>query len=145
MKETYYLNQDTVPTIPVPHDCVIKDIRVGESSISFIFEDDISQHDSIKSIRPGAKSLIVTFHLLTDISDATMFVRGRANRLLHRPGAYKEIDDTKLEAALHSLAGHNLAYLYHNVGYCSLIIHLWAAKSIVLDLNTDYVLFEWVE
>lgn len=24
MKKTYYLNKDVLPTIPVPHDCIIK-------------------------------------------------------------------------------------------------------------------------
>ena len=28
MKKTYYLNKDVLPTIPVPHDCIIKKIRI---------------------------------------------------------------------------------------------------------------------
>ena len=145
MKEIYYLNKNEVPTIPVPHDCVIKDVRLDENSIVFVFEDDISYHDGIKSIRPDAKSLVVTCHFLCDKSDITMFVRGKANRLLHKPGTYKEIENRKLEMVLQELIKQNLTYLYHNVGYCSMIVQLWSARSVILDLTIDYAEFEWLE
>ena len=32
MKETFYLNGKEVPTIPVPHDCIVKDIKLKEVS-----------------------------------------------------------------------------------------------------------------
>ena len=32
MKKTYYLNKDVLPTIPVPHDCIIKKIRIEPCS-----------------------------------------------------------------------------------------------------------------
>lgn len=55
MKETYYLNGKEAPTIPVPHDCIIKDIKLDEGNPVFSFEDDISYHDSIKNIYPKVK------------------------------------------------------------------------------------------
>ena len=66
MKETYYLNGDILPTIPVPHDCVIKKVRLENQHIIFEFEDDISRYDSIKNFKPEVKSLTVKYHLLSD-------------------------------------------------------------------------------
>ena len=58
-KEIYYLNGETLPTIPLPHDCVIKSLAIKDQCMEFVFEDDISYHDSIKYYRPDAKSLIM--------------------------------------------------------------------------------------
>lgn len=35
MKETYYLNQETLPQMPVPHDNQIKRITVDQEFITF--------------------------------------------------------------------------------------------------------------
>ena len=53
------------------------------TSLRFIFEDDITYHDSIKSICPNSdfKSLIIKFHLLDDIHDIGMFVKKKTNGL----------------------------------------------------------------
>jgi len=67
MIEKYYLNTDVIPTIPVPHDCVIKEITFDSDFLVLKFEDDISYYDSIKSIRPNAKSLVVRIHLYDPI------------------------------------------------------------------------------
>ena len=88
MKEMYHLDTKIVPTIPVPHDCVVKEIRLEDNILIFIFEDDISYHDSIQNIRPGAKSLMIRFHLIQDIYDINLFVQSTANRFLHKPGVY---------------------------------------------------------
>lgn len=47
VEEKYYLNTNTLPTIPVPHDCIIKEIQLGNDSLVFIFEDNISNNDYI--------------------------------------------------------------------------------------------------
>lgn len=39
MKETYYLNGKEVPTIPVPHDCIVKEIKLDDGNLVFGFED----------------------------------------------------------------------------------------------------------
>ncbi|MBR6424372.1 MAG: hypothetical protein IKS29_00270, partial [Oscillospiraceae bacterium] len=66
MKEKYFLNGESLPTIPVPHDCVIKKIQLKDQCIEFIFEDDISYHDSIQYYKPDAKSLIIRYHFAYD-------------------------------------------------------------------------------
>jgi hypothetical protein len=144
-KHTYYLNTNVMPTIPVPHDCVIKEIVLTENILTFIFEDDITYHDSIKSICPNSdfKSLIIKFHLLDDIHDISMFVKKKTNRY-HTTSLYKEIFLSKDKYALLNLPKNRLEYLGHNVGYCSIIVKLWSKKSIVLDMTVDYVEFEWI-
>lgn len=57
--EKYFLNGDTLPTIPVPHDCVIDKITVEDHYIIFTFEQNISFHDSIKNIKPDANISII--------------------------------------------------------------------------------------
>jgi hypothetical protein len=163
-KHTYHLNTNVMPTIPVPHDCVIKEIVLEEdslhagvetlragvetlraTSLQFIFEDDITYHDSIKSICPNSdfKSLIIKFHLLDDIHDISMFVKKKTNRY-HTTSLYKEIFLSEDKYALLNLPKNRLEYLGHNVGYCSIIVKLWSKKSIVLDMTVDYVEFEWI-
>ena len=39
MKETYYLNGKEVPTIPVPHDCIVKDIKLEHIILIIRFKD----------------------------------------------------------------------------------------------------------
>ena len=62
----YYLNKDTVPTIPTPHDCEIKKVTIQGDYIIFEFDDDISYHDSIRHFIPDAKSLVIKIHLVDD-------------------------------------------------------------------------------
>ncbi|MGN0600159.1 MAG: hypothetical protein ACI4JK_09720 [Oscillospiraceae bacterium] len=145
MKETYYLNTNELPTIPVPHDCVIKEIKLEEDCLTFVFEDDISYHDSIKNISPTAKSLIINFHFMNDIYDISLFMRDKPNRISRKAGVFKEIELPEERDVLLNLPKSILEYLYHNVGYCSIIIKLWSSDSIVLDMAVDYVEFEWIE
>ena len=144
MKEIYYLNAKELPTIPVPHDCIIKEITVEDDSLVFIFEDDISYHDSIKNTRPDAKSLIIRFHFLNDINDIQTFMRKKPDRLLNKTGVYKEIDLINQRNILIENSGKKLEYLYHNVGYCSIIVKLCSLNSVILDMDIDYVEFEWI-
>jgi len=145
MKETYYLNDKEVPTIPVPHDCVVKDIQLENGNLVFRFEDDISYHDSIKNNYPKAKTLIIRFHLLQDIFDINLFIRSKANRLFHKAGVFREIDLSKRQNDLINLTKDNLEYLYHNVGYCSIIVQLWSSRDVVFNIAADYVELEWIE
>lgn len=146
MKEKYYLNKNDLPVIPTPHDCVINKIRLEGKNLILIFENDISVHDSVRCPKPEAKSLIMTFHLLGDICDISLLQRKRHpfNRVLHRPGVYKEIDIDKDINKLTSLTSSSLEYLYHYVGYCSIILKLWSMGSIILDIPADYVELEWI-
>ena len=68
----YYLNKDTVPTIPTPHDCEIKKVTIQGDHIIFEFEDDISYHYSISHFNPDAKSLVIKIHLVDDFDTYKM-------------------------------------------------------------------------
>ena len=127
MKEQYFLNGESLPTIPVPHDCIIKNVRLKNQCIEFVFEDDISNYDSIKHYKPDAKSLIIRYHFANDPNDYSIYRWIKPNRLLAKPE-----DNYRLE------------YLYHNVGYCSIITKLFSNGYIILDADIDYVEFEWI-
>ena len=146
MKETYFLNGESLPTIPVPHDCVIKKIRLKDQFIEFIFEDDISYHDSIKYYKPDAKSLIIRYHFSDDPDDYSIYKWIRPNRLLSKlfskDGHYKRIKNSLLTELPEGK--FRLEYLYHNVGYCSIITKLFSNGYIILDAEVDYVEFEWI-
>ena len=134
----YYLNKETVPTILGPHDCVIKRVSIQEDFIIFEFEDDISHYDSIHYINPKAKSLVIKIHL-TDTFDTY--------RMKHylKPwckGTYARIDNNKLKSIAEK---EQLTYLYHTVGYESIIIKLDSNAPLVVDINADYVEYKWIE
>ncbi len=112
----YYLNKDTVPTIPTPHDCVIEKVSIQEEYIIFEFEDDISCHDSVRHVMPDAKSLVIKIHLIDDFYTYKM-------KHYRRPwykGDYACIDNLLLEKIVEK---GRLEYLYHYVGYQSIIIN----------------------
>lgn len=139
MKEIYDLNKETLPTICVPHDCVVKDIQLKDQTLIFIFEDNISSHDSIQATHPNAKSLIVQYHL-TEESAFSVYVWEKPGRFLRKDGCYRRLDNSQLFA----FAGH-IEYLYHNVGYCSIIIKLCADSEVILDAYVDHLEYEWIE
>lgn len=62
--ETFNLIGQQLPTIPVPHDCVIKEIALDEGWLILSFEDDLSYHESIKCIHPNARTLTIKFHMI---------------------------------------------------------------------------------
>ncbi len=146
MKEQYNLSTDSLPTIPVPHDCVIKTIIIDKARqcISFVFEDDISGYDSIADTHPGAKSLIIKYHFYNDIEDYQLYKMMRPTLFL-RNGGYKCLADyPKNHEELLKLTKYNLEYLYHYVAYKAIIIVLWAETHIVLKLDVDTIEYEWI-
>ena len=66
MTERYRLDGELLPTIPVPHDGMITRLEIGGDCITFRFEEDIGRRDAIAYIHPGAKSLIIRYHLTED-------------------------------------------------------------------------------
>lgn len=140
-KEIYYLNKNELPNIPVPHDCIIKDISFEEKTIVIAFEDDISYHDSIKYSRPNVKTLVVRYHLEYDSEDFRIYRWKKPSKIFGKEGSYKELDGSMLI----DLPKARLEYLYHYIGYCSIIIKMWAGDSIILDANVDYVEYEWID
>jgi hypothetical protein len=148
MKESYCLNTDSLPTIPVPHDCRIKCIRIENQSIVFIFEDDISWHDSIVAINPKAKSLVIRYHLVNDVRDYELYKWVKPN-LLFREGGYKSIAHCLKKGQheiLKGLTHSELTYLFHYVGYNTIVIELYSesARQIVLKGDVDAVEYEWI-
>ena len=146
MKEKYFLNGESLPTIPEPHDCVIKKIQLKDQCIEFIFEDDISYHDSIQHYKPDAKSLIIRYHFAYDIDDFSIYKWVKPMRLLSKlfsiDGHYKRIKNSLLTELPEGK--FKFEYLYHNVGYCSIITKLFSNGYIILDADIDYVEFEWI-
>ena len=142
MKHVYYLNEKTLPTIPVPHDCVIKRIQLTDQCIVLIFEDDISYHDSIRHIMPEAKSLIVRYHFADDGNSFSIYQWTASRKPFSKVGYYKCIDNRMLTKIPEGK--YKVEYLYHNVGYRSIITKLFANGYIILDAEIDYVEFEWM-
>ena len=138
MKELYYLNQDVLPAMPVPHDCIIKSIALEGESLVFSFADDISRYDSVRHIRPDAKSLIIRYHLIDEVYSLYRFVN--PGKIFFREGAYKGLP----QDALFRLADGKLEYLYHFVSYESIIIQMYSEREIILDADVDYVEYEWI-
>ena len=67
MKEIYYLNQETLPVMPTPHDNVINRIEENGEFISFYLDANISdEDDGIRFYHPEAKSLIIRYHLMAE-------------------------------------------------------------------------------
>lgn len=138
MKEIYYLNQDVLPAMPVPHDCIIKSIALEGESLVFSFADDISRYDSVRHIRSDAKSLIIRYHLVDEVYELYKFVK--PGKIFFREGAYKGLP----QDALFRLADGKLEYLYHFVSYESIIIKMYSEREIILDADVDYVEYEWI-
>ena len=146
MKETYDLKGDSLPTIPVPHDCVIRKILLKDQCLEFHFEDNISERDSIRFYKPDAKSLIIRYHFADDPDDYSLYKWVKPNRLLSRlfnkDGHYIRLKNSVLPKLTEGKKP--LEYLYHNVGYCSIITKLFLHDTIILDAMIDTVEFEWI-
>ena len=137
MSIKYYLNQDILPTIPTPHDCIITSIAYDSEFLTLKFEEDISYHDSIKIINPNAKSLIIKIHLFDREFDVYKWKRhlslrtGQGLALMDCNKVFSRIKGT--------------AYLSHYITYNSIIIELFQSESIVLKVESDFIDFEWIE
>lgn len=137
MTEQYFLNGASLPTIPTPHDCVIKALRTEGEYLIFEFEDNIALHDSILDVHPNAKSLIMRFHM-TD-SDFALYLFERKK---HAEGYF-----CQKAKKLFKLTEKKrpLTYLYHSVRYCGIILELFLTNSVLLELEADRVEMEWIE
>ena len=139
MVETYRLNEQQLPTIPVPHDCVIETITLENQWLVFSFEQDIGDRDSVKEIMPGAKSLAIKFHLVDE--EFCLYQWHKPIKFLAGKGFYKQVDSS----LLYQLASSkfNLEYLNHYVAYQSLMIEMCASTEIRVELSVDSVEFHW--
>lgn len=135
MIEKYYLNENKLPVL---HDCLIDDMEIKDGFLVFVFEKDISYHDSIIALKPEAKSLIMRFHLIE--SDFDVF-KWKTKGFFSKFEGFMRIENDKILGKQKK----ELAYLYHNVGYQSIIIKLYQAGYILLELEVDYIEYEWIK
>ena len=144
MKEVFYLNKETLPIIPVPHDCEIKDIALNDGFLEFFFVDDISWHDSIKAIKPEAKSLIIRYHLIRspDDIDIIMLEPMKIRWWIRDP--YARFRYLNYERLSELKAHGELSYNYHYVQSHSLFIKLCSHMEAQIELFADYVEYEWI-
>ena len=133
--EIYKLDGKNTDIIPVPHDCVIKDILKDDDYLIIVFEDDISYHDAIKAIRPEAQTLTMRFHL--EYGGLTGIYQYRKTK--HHEG-YMHVKSLR---KLMKECNHNITYLYHYVAYHQIIVELCANNSILLTLNAVDLEYEW--
>ena len=121
--------------MPVPHDCVIEKIKLDGEYLVFEFENDISHRDSIKYCNHNARSLSVRYHLVDNLIEVFKKVY---NPLIK---GYVETDLNELSKP----TNRKIEYIYHNVGYRSMIIKLYKGKYYLLDIVADKVEYEWIE
>ena len=138
MTEKYFLDRDALPTIPVPHDCVIDKITLENNFLVFTFEQDISHHDSIQYIKPDAESLVIKYHLIDDfrLYEWQLPIKGFAEK-----GCFRCINNEKLSELTESVK--KTEYIGHFVAYKSMIIDLCAERSVRLEIDADYVEYIW--
>ena len=139
MTETYRLDEKQLPTIPLPHDCEIKSIRLEGRTVEIAFEDDISRHDAIQYWKPDAKSLVMRFHLACEPEECEV--------LQWAPEGDRHYRVTGL-GELAGLPDSGLEYLYHDVGYRSVILRLFCGGKVngpvILIAEADAVGVEWI-
>lgn len=133
----FYLNNDTLPTIPTPHDCVVKNISNVDDFIVLNFEDNIYKRDSISTICPKAKSLTIKIHLIDSFD-------GYLEKIKRFPTFKRIYNQIKINKLIKLAKSNNIEYLSHCVGFLSIIINLWCKTNIILNLTADYIEFEWI-
>ncbi|MDE7380079.1 MAG: hypothetical protein K2N14_03405 [Clostridia bacterium] len=134
------MNEEVLPTIPVPHDCIVEEITFDKGYLVFKFGEDISDYDSIKYLNPNAKSLVIRIHC--DESEPTFAVYENKWRKKFGRKGYYLINNKKLP----DLCKNTVEYLYHYVGFQSILIRLYRDSAYMLfDVDADYVEFEWIE
>ena len=134
MKEVYYLDGQARPVPPVPHDYKVNSIsKEGEYLVFELSYGGNCPSDELHN----TKNLTVRYHLIDEVWFLFKFVK--PGILFFKEGAYKGLqqDDT------FKLPNNNLEYLYHYVGFTSIIIELYSNTRIVMKLDADYIEYEW--
>ena len=134
MKKTYYLNKDVLPTIPVPHDCIIKKIRIEHKWLIFTFDNDTSYYDSVRKLSPNIRNLILKYHL-SNPEDFSVYKCSKTLKRILNKECYIRQNTRKIT----KLPRKRLEYLYHNVGYCSIITKLHSDAPVMIDAGVDYL------
>ena len=132
----YYLNRKHLPTIPTPHDYVIKKVEASRTFLTFYFEDDITWHSSAEVLFPNAKSLIMRFHLIDP--DFDMY-KWKVSKTRGKGWFPYEFHNLRMPLK------RDLEYMEHKVGFQSVIIKLFRMDCIMIEASVDYVSFETIE
>ncbi|MDE7168283.1 MAG: hypothetical protein K2O28_05485 [Clostridia bacterium] len=137
MIKKYYLNTESLPVIPTPHDWVINKIEANSEFLIFYLEDTGINYNGEPphDFAPNSKSLIMRLHLEDPVFEAYKWKKSVSGK------GFFEIDANKLLAIPKK---HTLEYLYHYVGYNTIIIKLYQLGHILLDISADYVELEWL-
>lgn len=136
--ETYSLTGKALPTIPMPHDCVLKEIALADGWLVLSFEENIARHESVQYSHPNARTLQMRIHLLDE----------EFNLLAYEHRRYENVYVERKLKKLFELARREeqMEYLKHLVGYGEMQIELFqSAGSILVDLYADRVEMEWFE
>ncbi len=145
MKEKYYLNQEeTLPIMPVPHDNIISSVTLEDQFVTFMLETDIrDKDDSIQCYKPGAKRLMIRYHLISEDGFVDLYKMKHSPRHLSWliPPRFISLDGYRLPDF--TQGKHTLVYLSHYVNYNSIIIKLFSNTEIQLEAAVDYIEYEW--
>ena len=147
MKDTYFLNREALPGMPLPHDNIVNGITLEDQFITLTLESNAdNKDDSIQYYKPGAKGLIIRYHIACK-DNLTVYKEKRFPRYLSRlfPPRFIVLDNRRLEKFIK--ANHRLEYLYHYTGDNSIIIKLFSNTEIaevLLEADADYIEYEWV-
>ena len=135
-------NYDINTRIPNPHDCLIRRIHIENGCLVFTFEDNISCHESIQAIHPGAESLTMRFHLILEPGIDMYELYARKPRFIHDAFTLQ-----KKESLFSLTEGkYSLEYLNHYAGDREIIVHLGSAEyDYMLSVHADSVAFDWIE
>lgn len=139
MIEKYRLNEERLPNLPTPHDCIIEEISFDDNYLMFKFEKNIAKHDSVAYKGSNLDSLIIRYHLVDPLFDTYIW---KLRTSLFGTEGYVLINNNKL---LNLAENKILEYLYQNIGYESIIIKLFHNSTIMIEANVDFIEYEWIE
>lgn len=116
-EESFDLTEEQIPTIPEPHDCVIREIVLEGEWLVFNFENEISNHDSVSSIHPHAQTLTMKIQLSRE---------DNIELLAYEHRKYERVYVVRKPGGIFDLVKKSwrLEYLYHKVSHGSMQIEL---------------------
>lgn len=135
--ETYGLTEERLPTIPVPHDCEIREITLSDGWLVLSFEEEIARRDAVRCIHPNANTLRMRIHLTEEDFELYAYERRRYECVYVRRKPKKLLELARRECALQ--------YLNHFAAYGAMRIELFQESgSLAVELRADRVLLEWL-
>lgn len=135
--EAYGLMEEKLPTIPVPHDCAVREIALADGWLLFSFEEAIACRDAVRCIHPEADTLRMRIRLTEEEFKLYAYESRRYERVYVQRKPKKLFELARKE--------HALQYLNHFVAYGAMRIELLQETSdLVVELYADQVVLEWL-